>query len=196
MIAIRIVAVVLALSLSGCIGRQAKFAPVGTHDILSTDQIEAEWPLEWMTLRPAEKDEEANKEGILLWLSRDGFTIQTMLLTKRRVEAEFKHTRKKLSAGMLPQEAAEVVLDNVRANPDAVDFRIIENAPATLVGAPGFKLNFTYRGNSGLQRQSVLYGCLDKGMLVTLSLDAPKRHYFQKDLPALEKVKATLRWIS
>ena len=196
MIVVHIVAVVLALSLSGCVGRQAKLAPVGAHEVLSTDQIEAEWPVEWMTLRPAENDENANKDGILLLLSRDGFTIQTMLLTKRPVEAEFKHTRKKLSAGMLPQEAAEVVLDNVRDNPDAVDLKIVENAPATLLGAPGFKLHFTYRGTSGLQRQSVLYGCLDKGMLVTLSLDAPKRHYFTKDLPALEKVKETLRWKS
>jgi hypothetical protein len=196
MITLRILTVILALSLGGCVGRPAKFAPTGAHEIFSTDQLEAEWPQEWMTLRPAEKDEAANKEGVLLLLSRDGFTIQTMLLTKRQVEVEFKHTRKTLSAEMLPQEAAEVVLDNVRANPDAVDLHIVENSPATLAGAPGFKLNFTYRGKSGLQRQSVLYGCLDKGMLVTLSFDAPKRHYFPKDLPALEKVKETLRWKS
>lgn len=195
MIAVTIL-VLLTLSLGGCLPRQAKFAPVGAHEILPTDQIEAEWPLEWMTLRPAENDEHANKEGILLQLSRDGFALQTMQLTKRPLDADFKHTKKKLAAGMPPQEAAEVVVDNLRADPDKVDFHLLENAPSTLVGVPGFKLVYSYRGKSGLLRQSALYGCLDKGMLVTISLDAPKRYYFQKDLPALEKVKESLRWKS
>ena len=193
---IHVLTVILVLCLSGCIPRQAKYAPTGAHEILSTDQIEAEWPLEWMTFRPAEKDEEANKEGTLLVLSQDGFALHTIQLTKRPIEPEFKHTQKKLSAGMLPQEVAEVVLDNVRANPDIVDLHVVENGPAVLIGTQGFKLNFTYRVKSGLLRQTAIYGCLDRGMLVTISLDAPKQHYFQHHLPALEKAKDSLRWKS
>lgn len=129
-------------------------------------------------------------------MSRDGFSLQTMLLTKRPVASEFKHTRKKLSLGLLPQEAAEIVLDNVRANPDIVDLHVVEHAPARLLDTSGFKLNFTYRNKLGLPRQVALYGCIDRGMLVTLSFDAPKQYYFKKDLPVFEKVKDSLRWIS
>lgn len=192
----QVLALILALSLCGCLPRQAKFAPVGAHETLPTDQIEAEWPLEWMTLRPGEKDENANKEGIVLLLSQDGFGLQVMQLTTRSLETEFKYTKKKLSADLLPQEAAEIVLDNIRATPEIVDLHIVENAPAMLVGVPGFKLNYTFRGKSGLQRQVVLYGCVDRGMLVTLALNSVRRHYFQRGLPALEKVKTSLRWKS
>lgn len=71
----------LIVSIGGCIPRQAKFAPVGAEEQFPTDQIWADWPSEWMTFRPAEKDEEANREGTLLLLSKDGFNLQTMKLT-------------------------------------------------------------------------------------------------------------------
>lgn len=196
MISRRIVAVMLMLSLGGCVGRSAQLVPVGSQTVLNTDQIEAEWPQGWMTFRPAEKDEEAVKQGLLFMVTRDGFSLQTMRLNKRPLEGEFKHTQKKLSASMLPQEAAAIILDDIRANPDVVDLKIVENGPATLAGSQGFRVNYTYRSKTGLLRQAVTYGCIDKGSLATLGFDAPKRHYFSLDLATFEKVKDTLRWIS
>jgi hypothetical protein len=167
-----------------------------TQTALSSDQLETEWPQGWMTLRPAEKDETAAKEGLLLMGTRDGFGLQTIHLSKRPLEAEFKYTQKKLAAGMLPQEAAEIVLDDFRANPEIVDLKIIENGPATLAGNPGFKLSLTYRSKSGLLRQRVRYGCLDKGLLISLSYDAPKQYYFSHDLAVFEQMRNFLRWKS
>ena len=186
----------LIISIGGCLPRQAKFAPVGAEESLATDQILVDWPSEWMTFRPAEKDEDANKEGTLLLLSKDGFNLQTIKLTKRPLDMEFKHTQKKLTTGILPQEAAEIILDNVRANPLIVDLRVMENGPAIVAGTPGFRLNFTYQEKSGLTRQAIIYGTLDRDMLVTMSYDAIKRHYFQKDLATFEKAKDSLRWKS
>jgi hypothetical protein len=187
---------ILIFSIGGCIPRQAKFAPVGGEEQLPTDQIWADWPSEWMTFRPAEKDEDAKKEGTLLLLFKDGFNLQTITLSKRSLVGEFKHTRKKLTTSMLPQEAAEIVLDNIRANPQVFDLNVIENGPAIIAETPGFKLSYTYRDKSGLTRQATIYGTLDRDMLVTLSFDAVKRHYFQKDLATFEKVKDSLRWKS
>ncbi|MDP9132156.1 MAG: DUF1795 domain-containing protein [Nitrospirota bacterium] len=87
-------------------------------------------------------------------------------------------------------------MDDVRANPDIVDLKVIENGPAILAGGPAFKLHLTYRSKSGLLRQSVRYGCVDKGMLVTLSFDAPKQYYFSHDLAAFEQMKNSLHWKS
>ncbi|MGB4068999.1 MAG: hypothetical protein WBK08_13295 [Nitrospira sp.] len=191
-----LLSLILIFSIGGCLPRQAKFSPVGAEEQLPTDQIWADWPSEWMTFRPAEYDKDANKEGTLLLLSKDGFSLQTITLTKRPVGNDFKHTQKKLTPGMLPQEAAEIVLDNVKATPQVVDLQIIENGPAIVAGAPGFKLTYTYREKSGLTRQATLYGTLDRDTLVTLSYDAVKRHYFQKDLATFEKAKDSLRWKS
>ncbi|MCW5798862.1 MAG: hypothetical protein KIT40_10205 [Nitrospira sp.] len=196
MISWRIVSVLLILSLGGCFRRPAQLLPVGSHTILNTDQLEADWPQGWMSLRPAEKDEEATKQGVLFVVTRDGFNLQSIRLAQRPIEGEFKHTQKKLSARMLPQEAAAILLDDIRSNSSIVDLKIIENGPATLVGSQGFKISYAYRSKSGLLRQSLAYGCLDKGMLTTLTFDAPQRHYFALDLATFEQVKASLRWKS
>lgn len=196
MILLRIVAGILMLSLGGCVGRSAQLVPAGSQTVLSTDQLEAEWPQGWMTFRPAEKDEEAVKQGLLFMATRDGFGLQTMRLNKRPLDGEFKYTQKKLSATMLPQEVAAIFLDDIRSHPDIVELKIVENGPATLAGSQGFRANYTYRSKSGLLRQAVTYGCIDKGMLITLGFDAPKRHYFSLDLPTFEQVKDTVRWTS
>lgn len=196
MILWRIVSVLLMLSLGGCFGRPAQLLPVGSHTVLTTDQLEADWPQGWMILRPAEKDEEANKQGVLFVATRDGFNLQSMRLAQRQIEGEFKYTQKKLSAGMLPQEAAAMLLDDIRSNSSIVDLKIIENGPAALAGSQGFKIHYTYRSKSGLLRQSLVYGCLGRGMLTTLTFDAPQRHYFALDLTIFEQVKESLRWKS
>lgn len=95
MISWRIVSVLLILSLGGCFGRPAQLLPVGSHTILNTDQLEADWPQGWMSLRPAEKDEEATKQGVLFVVTRDGFNLQSIRLAQRPIEGEFKHTQKK-----------------------------------------------------------------------------------------------------
>lgn len=152
MIAHYLLSLILIFSVGGCLPRQAKFSPVGSEEQFPADQIWADWPSEWMTFRPAERDEEADKEGMLLLLSKDGFNLQTITLTKHALEKEFKHTQKKLTNGMLPQEVAEVVLDNVRANPQVVDLQIVQSGPAMVAGTPGFTLTYTYREKSGLTR--------------------------------------------
>lgn len=86
MISWRIVSVLLILSLGGCFGRPAQLLPVGSHTMLATDQLEADWPQGWMSLRPAEKDEEATKQGVLFVVTRDGFTLQSMRLAQRPLE--------------------------------------------------------------------------------------------------------------
>lgn len=194
--ALRCMPLILLLSLTACMGRQAQWAPAGSQGSLTDDQLEAEWPQGWMTLRPAEKDDASAKEGLLLVATRDGFGLQTIRLSKRPLDGDFKHTQKKLIADMRPQEAAEIVLDDIRANPDIVDLKLIENGPATLAGARAFKLSISYRNKSGLLRQRVQYGSLDKGMLVTISYDAPRQYYFSHDLDTFEHMKSSVRWKS
>ncbi len=193
---LRILPLILMLSLCACMGRQAQWAPAGSQAVLSDDQLDMEWPQGWMTLRPAEKDAVAVKQGLLLMGTRDGFGLQNMRLHKRALDGEFTHTQKKLSAEMLPQEVAEVILDDLRANPEVVDLNVVDHRPSTVAGVPGFRLTVTYRGKSGLLRQSALYGCTHKGMLVLLSFDAPKRHYFAYDLATFETMKDSLHWKS
>ena len=189
----RCIYVILMLSLCACAERQSQWAPAGAHEVLPTDQVIADWPQGWMIYRPVESDDLAVKGGVLLDATRDGFDLQTIRLIRRPFDAELSHTQELLLAGMVPQAAVNMVLEEIRADPTIIDLRVIENGPAMLAGAPGFRLNFSYRNRSGLPRQSLVYGCIDKGDLIILSYDAPRRHYFSQDLASFEAVRKSLR---
>jgi hypothetical protein len=189
--------VVVALSMSmltACAGRQASWSPVGGAQVIENEGIEVEWPQDWMKFTPAEADENAKKEGWLLTITRDGMGLQSIILKKRSIDHGFSHTQKKATPGMLPQELAELVLDDIRANPNLIDPQLVETSPSTFDGVPGYKVVVRYRNKAGLSKQAVQYGCIEKGLLYTLTYDAPQRHYYALDLPTFEAVKNSFKW--
>jgi hypothetical protein len=169
---------------------------VGGKHLIENEAIEVEWPQAWMKFTPADSDENAKKEGWLLTVTRDGVGLQAMILKKRPIEQGFNNTKKKAAPGVLPQELAELVLDDMRANPNFVDLQVVENSPSTLDGVPGYKVIIRYRNKAGLPRQAVYYGCVEKGLLYTLIYDAPQRHYYALDLATFEAVKNSFKWKS
>lgn len=182
------------LLLTACVGRQAKWSMVGGLQTVDNEPIEVEWPRAWMKFTPAEADDNAKKEGWLLTVTRDGVGLQAIILKKRPIEQGFSNTKKKAAPGMLPQELAELVLDDMRANPNLIDLQVVENSPATLGGTPGYKVNVRYRNKAGLPKQTVHYGCIEKGQLYTLIYEAPQRHYYALDLQTFEMVKDSFKW--
>jgi hypothetical protein len=192
-----ILAAVLSISmLAACVGRQATWSMVGGKQVIENETIEIEWPPGWMKFTPAESDENAKKEGLLLSVTRDGIGLQAMILKKRPLDQGFSNTKKKATPEMLPQELAELVLDDMRANPEFVDLQVVENSPNTLDGIPGYKVIIRYRNKTGLPKQAVHYGCIEKGLLYSLTYAAPQRHYYALDLPTFEAVKNSFKWKS
>src|SRR5262249_3055780 len=120
--------------------------------------------------------------------------LQAITLKRRAMEQGFIYTTKKANSGMLPQELADLVVDDLRANPNFIDVQVVGNSPATLDGVPGYKLAVQFRNQAGLRNQAVYYGCLTKGSLYLLMYEAPQRYYFPLDLPTFEAVKSSLKW--
>ena len=190
----RIVFLMLALFLNACGGLPAFFDTGGSSS--NSHQVYADWPEGWRTFQPAITDREAAKEGLRSFATHDGFGLQIIRLSQRSITDAFKYTKKTLSPDMLPLQVARIIADDIRANPDVVDLIISEMSPATLAGSEAFRLNLNYRSKAGLRRQSIVYGCIDKGLLTLLSFDAPRRHYFSPDLPTFERMKDSVIWIS
>jgi hypothetical protein len=190
-----LVTVVLSMSmLTACARPQATWSMVGGSEIIENEGIEIEWPQDWMKLTPAESNEYAKKEGWILTVTRDGMDLQSIILKKRPMDQGFTNTQKKAVPGMLPQELAELVLDDMRANPNVLDLQLVETSPSAFDGIPGYKIVVRYRNKAGLPRQAVQYGCIEKGLLYTLIYDAPQRHYYALDLPTFEAVKSSFKW--
>ena len=146
-------------------------------------------PKGWMNFSLDEDDEGIIKEGLILFLSRDGIDLQAINLKKHVVGAELAHTKMTFQKNMLPQELTEVSYDNAKSNPRRSHFTLIENSPAKIGELTGYKLSYSYHIEAGLQKRDLCYGVLEGEVHYSLCYSAPVRHYFEKDLEIFETVK-------
>lgn len=189
-----LVTMLLATMVAACAGNYAAWSPVGGTQVIENEPIQVEWPQGWMEFIPAPADEQAQKEGWVLTTTRDGVGLQAITLKKRPIAQGFTYTQKKAFSGSSPQDLAELVLDDMRANPIFNDIHVLDNSPTALDGVPGYKLVIRYQTKTGLPKEAVHYGCIQNDILYMLSYDAPQRHYYALDLPRFEAVKNSLKW--
>jgi len=128
-------------------------------------------------------------------ITRDGLSLQTVVISRVGVneEKQFAHTKRRVSAEMLPQEIAEVFIDDYQVD-TAFPFEAVEeNAPETISGKPGCRLRLAYRNKDGLRFRCQIYAFVSDGWFYWISYAAPARHYFDRDLPAVETMVRSFR---
>ncbi|MCP4626918.1 MAG: hypothetical protein GY850_25925 [bacterium] len=130
------------------------------------------------------KPESTNKYLI----TRDGAFLQYVLFQQRPLEKPFRNTKKKIRSGMLPQEAAGIIIDELASDRYLMNFKLIENAPVTVDGHPGFKILFTYKDKKESQFKTLYYGFISGDSFNNLRYCAALRHYFDKDLADFERI--------
>lgn len=188
---------ILVSSLWGC----APYVMVGGR--YSAESFEVDLPNGWrkheLAFDPTGKRllEAFQRTRDLTWdevrITRDGLTLQQVGMGKVAADAEIPHTKRKLASGMLPQEAADVVIDSMRSHPNITDLQVLENTPAVLGGHPGFKLLYIFKTKTGLRIKAAYYGVMLGNWHYYMVYEAPERHYFAKDYPVFEKIKESLR---
>jgi hypothetical protein len=122
-------------------------------------------------------------------LTRDGLLLQQICIGRIPVTDELPHTKRKLAQQMIPLEAAEVMSDEFRSNSNLTHQEIIENAPATVGGYPGFKLHYAYRAEERLKVEGLFYGALVGPWLYYVLYEAPAQYYFNKDVQVFDKTR-------
>ena len=130
-----------------------------------------------------------------LLISEDGPFLQYVLIQDRDIDRSFRHTKKKINKGMLPQEAAEVVLDEIISDQSVLNLEIIENVPTRIDEHDGFRVVFTYKDKDGLMLKTIYYGFLAGERFYNIRYTAVKRHYFEKDIETFEKVMDSFKLI-
>lgn len=121
-----------------------------------------------------------------LMLTKDGPFLQYVLIQRRPIGQSFKHTKKKLKKEMLPQEAAQIIIDEIFSDRHILDFKVIENSPASIDGRDGFKLLFTYRNKKGSSFKTAYYGLIQGDAFYNLRYNAVRRDYFDKDIKTFQ----------
>jgi len=134
-------------------------------------------------------------QGDDLIITRDGVLLQNIQIARLNIEEPLKHTKKKFSKGMLPQEVAEIVLDDIASNKNVLDFEIIENSPIRISENSGFMAVYTYKNKDGLKIKSVYCGFISDKWFYGINYNAAQRYYFDKDLKAFEDVLKSFKLI-
>src|SRR3989442_8019815 len=101
----------------------------------------------------------ANQEADVV-ATRDGPLLQMIVVERLLVGKPLRHTKKTLAAAMMPQEAAEVIADDLVSSPALKGLQIVENAPASVGGAQGFRILASFKDQDGLKYRKVVYGVL------------------------------------
>lgn len=122
-------------------------------------------------------------------ISHDGPFLQYVLVQERPLEQPFRYTRKTFATGMLPSEAARIVIDDLKADPAVAGFEILVNEPAVIDDRDGFKLVFRYRNRSGLPLRTAYYGFIQGARYYSLRYTSAERHYYEKHVTTFEQIR-------
>jgi hypothetical protein len=122
--------------------------------------------------------------------------LQFIAVQHIHMDDTLKYTKKKFRKGMLPLEAAEVIIDNISSNQDVLNLEVKENKAAKLCGRHAFRAVMTYKDRDGLKIKSVYYGFMEGEWFYGIRYAAPQRLYFEKDIKTFEKVAASMKLIS
>jgi len=126
-------------------------------------------------------------------ITKDGAFLQYVLIQQRPIDLPYRHTKKKLNQGMLPQEAAGIIIDEIASDRRILNFDVIENAPAVIDGYEGFKILFIYKDRKGSAFKTLYYGFISGDSFFNLRYNAAMRHYFEKDIADFEQILSSFR---
>jgi len=93
-----------------------------------------------------------------------------------------------MQPGMLPEAAAEIVVNEILADSNVRNFSVTENRPARIAGNSGFRLAFIYTDADGFVFKTLYYGFIKGDTFYNIRYGATEEEYFQKDLKTFEKV--------
>ena len=127
--------------------------------------------------------------------TKDGIALQQIRISRMSVDEALPHTKRKFTRDMLPQEAAELIIQDLQANPEMMDPQVTENVPEQIGGRDGFKIVYTFHTKAGLKKKGICFGLVMDAWCYELRYEAAQRHYFLKDLPAFMQVKDSFRLI-
>jgi hypothetical protein len=156
----------------------ASFGQPGNPSQPPSYNFTLEFPEEWRKLNAGE----------YLMITKDGAFSQYILVQQRHVNRPFSHTKKKIDKGMLPQETAEVILDEITSDRAILNFQIHENFPAAVNGYDGFRLVFTYKTRGGSKFKTLYYGFLQGDWFYSLRYNAADGRYSDKDVETFRRV--------
>jgi hypothetical protein len=130
-----------------------------------------------------------------LLVTKDGPFLQNIMVQNRFIGQSFRYTKKKMRREMLPEEAAQIIIDEFASDQNIGNLKVLDNAPAEINGHDGFKLFLTYMGPKGNEFQTLYYGFIKADTFFNLRFTAGGRKYFQTDIETFKRMLNSFRVI-
>ena len=123
-----------------------------------------------------------------LLVTKDSPFLQNIMVQNRFIGKSFRYTKKKMQREMLPEEAAQIIIDEYASDQNIGNLKVLNNAPAEINGHDGFKILLTYMGPKGKEFHTLYYGFIKADTFFNLRFTAGGRQYFQKDIEAFNRM--------
>ena len=160
----------------------------GANKVLKSTSFEMTVPQGWVRTTTADTWEriaiDDKPQTILLeqvTATRDGFGIHAIVATRRYPDTAFPTIKKKSTAKMLPLEAADLYVSELRKRSGLERLKVLSNKPATINGKQAFQLVMEFKNDDGLRIRIISHGFVDKTGFYTVNYRAPVLHYYQRD---------------
>ncbi len=130
-----------------------------------------------------------------IFFSRDGPLLNFIAGYREKHDRELKHTKRKTSPDLLPQEVAELVIAEQKAGGKLGAFAVLSNRPAIVGGKPAVRVHTRWKTERGLPIERVTYALVDQKGRLALIYEAPGLVYFPKGLADFESMMKTLTFL-
>ena len=123
-----------------------------------------------------------------LLITKEGPFLQNIMVQNRSIGKAFRYTKKKIQREMLPEEAAQIIIDEYASDKNIGNLKILHNAPADINGHNGFRIFLTYMGPKGNEFHTLYYGFIKADTFFNLRFTAGGRLYYQKDIETFKRM--------
>jgi hypothetical protein len=190
----------LILLTSGCAQTSYWTLTDDVNSVVKSNSFQMTVPEGWVRTTQADTWERIEIDGKLrtilleaMTVTRDGTGIHAITVTRRYADNAFPSIRKKSMATMMPLEAAELYLAELRKRSGLERLKVLRNKPATVDGKPAFQLVMQYKNEDGLRIRIVSYGFVDKTGFYTVNYRAPYLHYYDRDHEEFSRLVRSFR---
>ncbi len=167
--------IVMVVLLTGCATGGWQKSPAETYKD-SAHKFSAILPSEWM-----------HATGKTFIMTKDGILLDIILVERVRFTDKISHIKKQFTSAMLPDELADVEIDNYNSSSDNQKFEVLDKHAVTCAGQDAYSLAFRYQTKNGLWKKGMQYGFIHGGVVYRIVYEAAEQHYYQENEDAFEK---------
>lgn len=129
-----------------------------------------------------------------LWISRDGYSLQSIRIDALKPEKAFPGIKKTATTTAPISDLAELELAEIKAkSSNAASIKVLENTLENVSDQKAFRLHIQYLNEKGLRFEQVTYGLVSAKNYYRISYQAPSIHYFERDKQTFNQTVASFK---